>query len=251
VPGEGVDDGPLRSAELIHLEQSLTGDVRVVIVRVMGPALAGGIPPAGADASPPGSEAGARVDHVNSCASGVLPRPAQAGPPDGARVDFPRRADLLSVAVLTGAVPPPWMDLALLCDLRFAPSDARLRLGRPGRLPRLGASAALVRILGYSRALEVLLTGEEMNAERAYALGLLTWTGPPDGLDARVAAVAEAALAWPRDALAELKALLGGSVAAAAGPAEPGRPLGTALDRALAVARQAESDAEARLRDPD
>jgi enoyl-CoA hydratase/carnithine racemase len=160
-------------------------------------------------------------------------------------VTFPRRADLISVAVLTGDIPPAWMDLAFLCDLRLAAAGSRLRLGAPGRLPRLGASAALVRLAGYPRALDLLLTGDVLSAEHALALALVEWAGAADALERRLEALSGAALSWPRGALAELKALLGGAVTGAAshGP--------TTLDRALAAARLAEREAEERLRGPE
>jgi Enoyl-CoA hydratase/isomerase len=232
--------GPEVIADLARIERSLTGQTRFVAIRIDGPD-----PPERGEPDPASFEP---TSFEPAQAAPATPEPARSEPAPADRpVTFPRRADLISVAVLTGAVPPPWMDLAFLCDLRLAAADARLRLGAPGRLPRLGASGALVRLVGYPRALELLLTGAALPARRAHALGLVEWVGPRAELEGHLDGLAQAALSWPRERLAELKTLLAGAVT---GPAGPGAAGATGLDRALAAARLAETEAAERLRRP-
>ena len=97
-----------------------------------------------------------------------------------------------TVALLRGACLGGGLEVALACDLIWA-SD-RAALGSPEiKLGVLApfAAALLPRRVGLGRALELLLTGEAIPAERALALGLLERVYP----DATFEADAGAALA--------------------------------------------------------
>jgi enoyl-CoA hydratase len=85
------------------------------------------------------------------------------------------------------------LELALWCDLRVAAEGATLgvlnrRFGVP--LIDLG-TVRLPRLIGHSRAMDLLLTGRAVSAAEALAMGLVNWV-VRDG-SARVAAVALAA----------------------------------------------------------
>jgi enoyl-CoA hydratase/carnithine racemase len=80
-----------------------------------------------------------------------------------------------TVAVLGGdAIGPAW-ELALACDLRVA--STAVRVGSPeirwGRLPSAGGSQRLVRTVGPTAAMRLLLLGEILSADEALELGLL------------------------------------------------------------------------------
>lgn len=67
-------------------------------------------------------------------------------------------------------------ELALACHLRVAGRGARF--GQPevrlGLIPGYGATQRLTRVVGRGPALELLLTGEAIGAERAWELGLVS-----------------------------------------------------------------------------
>ncbi len=90
------------------------------------------------------------------------------------------------VAVLSGAAMAEGCELALACDLRLA--DARARLALPqlasGQLPRHGATQRLPRLIGRTRALELLLSGRAVGAREAERIGLVSRVAPAGGLDA-------------------------------------------------------------------
>jgi enoyl-CoA hydratase/carnithine racemase len=81
------------------------------------------------------------------------------------------------------------MQLALACDLRVLADDAQLRLPEAtlGLVPDLTGTSNLVELVGYSRALEICLTGRAVKAAEAQAIGLANLVVPAADLDATVA----------------------------------------------------------------
>ena len=67
------------------------------------------------------------------------------------------------------------MELALACHIRFCGDRARLGLPEVqlGIIPGLGGTQRLPRLVGLSRALDLILTGETIGAERAFQIGLV------------------------------------------------------------------------------
>lgn len=80
-----------------------------------------------------------------------------------------------SVAALHGVVFGGGLELALACDLRVADRTARLALPelRLGLIPGFGGLPRLRREVGAGRALDLLLTGRSLGAERAREAGLV------------------------------------------------------------------------------
>lgn len=77
-------------------------------------------------------------------------------------------------------------ELALACHLRIASENARFGLPEVGLgiLPGYGGTVRLSRLIGLGRAIELTLTGEMIDAERAEVLGLVSAVVPrPDLLD--------------------------------------------------------------------
>jgi enoyl-CoA hydratase/carnithine racemase len=93
------------------------------------------------------------------------------------------------VAVVDGPAVGYGCDLALACDLRFA-SD-RARFGelfiRRGLMPDGGGTYHLARIIGLGRALELMLTGEMVDAVEAHRIGLVNRLVPAADLQAAAA----------------------------------------------------------------
>jgi crotonobetainyl-CoA:carnitine CoA-transferase CaiB-like acyl-CoA transferase/enoyl-CoA hydratase/carnithine racemase len=93
-----------------------------------------------------------------------------------------------TIAVMEGdALGPAW-ELALACDLRIASTDARV--GSPeihfARMPTAGGTQRLTRLARESAALELLLLGEPLDANRALELGLVQLVAEPADLDEAV-----------------------------------------------------------------
>jgi len=88
------------------------------------------------------------------------------------------------VVALNGLVTGIGVALALAADIRIASTEAcfAFREGRIGLLPNHGGLARLVRYVGLGRARDILLGGEELDASKAFAYGLVTEVVPPHAL---------------------------------------------------------------------
>ncbi|MEV1009528.1 enoyl-CoA hydratase-related protein [Streptomyces sp. NPDC049881] len=79
------------------------------------------------------------------------------------------------VAAVTGYALGGGCELALCADVRFAASDARL--GQPeillGLIPGAGGTQRLPRLIGPSRAKDLIFTGRQVGADEALAMGLV------------------------------------------------------------------------------
>ncbi|MFI5960402.1 enoyl-CoA hydratase/isomerase family protein [Cryptosporangium sp. NPDC051539] len=85
------------------------------------------------------------------------------------------RIDKPVLAAVAGAAVGAGMDMALLADLRFAGSSARFSEGyiKVGLVPGDGGAWLLPRLVGSSRALRLLWTGDFLDATEALACGLV------------------------------------------------------------------------------
>lgn len=84
------------------------------------------------------------------------------------------------VAAINGFALGGGCELAMACTMRIAADSARL--GQPeinlGILPGYAGSQRLPRLVGKGRALEILLTGDMVTAQRAYEIGLVNQVVP-------------------------------------------------------------------------
>ena len=84
-------------------------------------------------------------------------------------------------------------EVAMMCDIVIAADNARF--GQPeinlGLLPGFGGTQRLLRLAGRGAALELCLTGAQIDAARAYALGLVHRVVAADALEAETQALAE------------------------------------------------------------
>ena len=83
-----------------------------------------------------------------------------------------------------------------------------------GILPGAGGTTRLPHLLGRAAALEVILTGRDVTAEEALALGWVDAVLPPDELDARVDALARRVARMPRASIAAVKRVVDASLGA-------------------------------------
>jgi enoyl-CoA hydratase len=79
------------------------------------------------------------------------------------------------IAALNGFTLGGGLELALAADLRVAASDAKLGLPEVGLglIPGYGGTQRLPRLIGMSRALDLILTGRHVPADEALRLGLV------------------------------------------------------------------------------
>lgn len=111
------------------------------------------------------------------------------------------------VAALHGPVYGAGLGVALACDLRVAAEGARMSVAfvRIGLTPDAGVSYFLPRLVGLGRALEMGLLAEEVGAEEARRIGLVSRVVPDEELLAVSAALAERLAALPTVALAQAR----------------------------------------------
>jgi enoyl-CoA hydratase len=85
-----------------------------------------------------------------------------------------------SVAAINGFALGGGLELAMCCTIRIASPNAKL--GQPevklGIVPGYGATQRLPRLIGRGRALELLLSGESIDAAEAHRIGLVNALAP-------------------------------------------------------------------------
>jgi enoyl-CoA hydratase len=81
----------------------------------------------------------------------------------------------ITIAALDGVALGGGLELALACTLRIGTSRARFGLPevKLGLIPGAGGTQRLPRLVGRSRALDLMLTGREVDGGEAYAIGLI------------------------------------------------------------------------------
>jgi 2-(1,2-epoxy-1,2-dihydrophenyl)acetyl-CoA isomerase len=114
------------------------------------------------------------------------------------------------IAAINGATAGAGFGLTLACDIRLIARGARVAAGyvRRGLSPDAGVSYMLPRLIGLSRASEILLTGRDLDAEEAMRVGLVAAVLSDATFAQDVAAYAERLAAGPPIAFALTKRLL-------------------------------------------
>ena len=195
---------------LRQIGQDLSAEIRVVVVAGEGRSFSAGLDLAAVSAGgPPSDFSFAKLAQRDEADAARVIAGFQAG------FGWLRRPDLVTIAAVRGHAIGAGFQLALACDLRVLADDAQLTMAEVslGLVPDLGGTKRLVELVGYSRALEICVTGRRLGAAEADRLGLATSVVPVTSLDRAVADLVALVLAAPRDAVVEIKAL----IAAAAG----------------------------------
>ena len=103
------------------------------------------------------------------------------------------------LAAINGPAIGAGLDLACMCDLRLAARSAQLgsTFVRVGLVPGDGGAFFLARVVGFPRALELMLTGRVVDADEALRLGLVHEVTAPEQLLARTRELALQIAAHP------------------------------------------------------
>lgn len=114
------------------------------------------------------------------------------------------------IAAINGAAIGAGLDLALMCDVRIG--SARAKFGSTfasvGLIPGDGGAFLLTRAVGFSRAVELILTARVFDAEEALSMGLLHARVEPDEVLAIAKERAEQIAALPAPAVQMAKVAL-------------------------------------------
>lgn len=107
------------------------------------------------------------------------------------------------IAAVAGHAVAGGLELAAMCDLRVVEEDAVLGVFcRRFGVPLIdGGTIRLPRLIGLSRALDLILTGRAVNAHEAYAMGLANRVVPTGQVRAQAEALAAQLAAFPQAAL--------------------------------------------------
>jgi len=184
---------PATWAALAEVGATLDDDIRVVVLRGSGRSFSAGLDRSLFSAQP-GTDGGlGDLGRAPTAEAEERIRGYQAG------FRWLRRPGIVSIAAVQGHAIGAGCQLALACDLRLLTEDAQLRLPEPtlGLVPDLTGTSNLVELVGYSRAMEICLTGRPVGAAEAHAMGLANAVVPREQLDDAVAQLTAALLAPP------------------------------------------------------
>ena len=111
-----------------------------------------------------------------------------------------RQMEKIIVAAVNGVAAGAGCNLALACDLRVASEDAKFiqSFVRVGLAPDSGGSFILPRLVGLSKAMELLLLGDTLDAKEAQRIGLVARVFPAGEFAASARAIAEQVARSPR-----------------------------------------------------
>jgi len=89
-----------------------------------------------------------------------------------------------AIAAVNGYALGGGLEISMACDVRFASDKARF--GQPeitlGLIPGWGGTQRLARLIGMGRAKELIMSGEQVTAQRAYEMGLVNRVFPAEQL---------------------------------------------------------------------
>jgi enoyl-CoA hydratase/carnithine racemase len=121
------------------------------------------------------------------------------------------RAPVVSIALIRGRATGMGSELALACDMRFASREkailSQFEVGA-GLVPGGGPMARLPRLMGRARALEVILSADDIRGDLAELYGYVNRSLPDADLDGFVDALATRIAAFDKQAIMDAKRLV-------------------------------------------
>ncbi len=117
------------------------------------------------------------------------------------------------IAAVNGPAAGAGLGLALSCDIRLMQAGVKVTTGyiRRGLSPDAGVSYFLPRLIGTSRATEMIMTARDIDSEEAERIGLVSRVLPAESFGEAVATYATQLAGGPPIALALTKRLLAAS----------------------------------------
>jgi enoyl-CoA hydratase/carnithine racemase len=96
------------------------------------------------------------------------------------------------IAAVNGVATGAGMDMALMCDIRYAAASARFAetYVRVGLVPGAGGAHFLPRLVGVAKALEMFFTGDFVDSAEALRIGLVNKVFPDEGFIEEVEKIA-------------------------------------------------------------
>jgi enoyl-CoA hydratase/carnithine racemase len=191
-------EGLIDSLDRAELDDS----VRAVIVTGAGPAFcAGGDLKAMRDES--GMFAGDPVELRDNYLRGLQRIPRRF-----------ERFEKPTIAAINGHAVGAGLDLSLMCDIRVASDQAKFgsTFAKVGLIPGDGGAYLLPRVVGFSKAVELILTAKVIGADEALDIGLVGEVVATDMVLPRANEVAAQIAALPPKAVKTAKAALYRSV---------------------------------------
>jgi len=113
------------------------------------------------------------------------------------------------IAMVNGPAIGAGCDLSMMCDLRVGSEKAKFgeTFAKLALIPGDGGSFFLTRIVGYAKALQMALTCEIVEGQKAFDFGLMNYIYSSDQLEAQVVALATKMSQLPQPALQMTKKL--------------------------------------------
>lgn len=190
-PGKRNAQNPLMWQELARLGAELVPDqtLRCLVVTGDGPTFSAGIDLVEGMAGMLADMAG-RLGDESTRAVGQTAAGTFSWIPD---------LGCASVAAVRGHAYGAGLQLALACDFRIFAEGTKVGLleTRYGIMPDMGATVRLPRIIGESRARELILLGDIIDAQQAFRIGLANQVVAAGDLDAAAAGLAGRLAAQP------------------------------------------------------
>ena len=144
---------------------------------------------------------------IKDVAGKSIPKYFEFGRTSRMTVDKVATVDKPTVAAVFGFTFGGGCELALACDLRIAATDASI--GCPevnlGIIPGSGGTQRLTRLVGMTKAKEMLLLGDAVNGDEAYRIGLVNKVVPKEKLMEEAMAVAKRLAEKPKVAVSLIK----------------------------------------------
>lgn len=153
---------------------------RVLVIRAEGRAFSSGIDMAGLD------------DYVEAFSEGWRDNLFATTQLLQSVLNKLERHSLPSICAMHGYCLGMGFEMALACDFRFVAERTLIGLPetRLGIIPDVGGTVRLVKLVGPSRAKEVILTGNNIDLDKAEAWGIVNYVVPKDELLDKVTAFA-------------------------------------------------------------
>ena len=193
-----------RPKKLNALDNATIGELRCAVAEVTADESVGAVIVTGAGEK--AFVAGADISGLVE--QGVVDGKANAEHGQGLTLEM-ERSPKPFLAAVNGFALGGGLELALACDMRFASTNAKLGLPEVslGIIPGYGGTQRLPRLIGMGPALQLIMTGDPVDAAEAHRLGLVNGVFEQDALLAEVGKIAKrivsrgpTALAWAKEA---------------------------------------------------